>query len=111
MGKRESSPVAQAYARCKPARDVLHKVARSMECIEDKAGVVTERFCMPDGTSVLLFATPHWWDVYAPITAETGIDATLAKIAEHAAACEAIQAKRMETAEGPRKGLSGRMMD
>jgi hypothetical protein len=64
------STVAQAYERCRPMRRALAELgARPIERTEDPAGIVWERFVLPneDGTSVVLLATPHWWDLYTPV--------------------------------------------
>jgi hypothetical protein len=70
-----ASKVAEAYARSKSGREALFEVGRSMECTEDKCGIVWERFILPNGISLILVATPHWWDVYAPID-DTGTTAS-----------------------------------
>lgn len=62
------SQVAQAHQRSKHAREFLLSNCRPMECTEDKSGIVWERFVTPAGESLVLVATPHWWDVYAPVT-------------------------------------------
>ena len=91
MGK--LSAVAEAYARAKPVRDLLfsfqheHK-AQCMEATEDKCGIVWERWLIETKStgmvSVVLFATPSWWDLFAPITNERGIEETLNAIREFA---------------------------
>lgn len=79
---KELSPVAQAYARSKQGRDLLFKVARCMEVTEDSCGIVWERWLMPDCTSVLLFATPHMWDVFRPVSDSPNVDKTLEAIVD-----------------------------
>ena len=76
---RKLSPVAQAYERSKIGREALFDLhARAMECTEDKAGIVWERFVLPDtGHSVILFATPSWWDIFATIDSSNMTDATI----------------------------------
>lgn len=91
MGKAsvKLSPVAQAYERCKVARLALREIdARCMEVTENKAGILWERWIIdttaatgkPGHVSVILMATPHWWDVYAPVTRDRDINATIAAI-------------------------------
>jgi hypothetical protein len=53
------------------ARDRTKFVQR-MECIEDKCGILAERFLMEHRTrgavSVVLVSTPSWWDIYVPVS-------------------------------------------
>jgi hypothetical protein len=80
--QRKLSKVAEAYQRCYIAREALRQSgARCMEVTEDKCGIVWERYIVgPNGTSVILYATPHWWDVFSPITSDTTNDGTIAAI-------------------------------
>jgi len=82
------SPVAQAYASSKPGREALFEIGRAMECTEDKCGIVWERFVV-GGESLILVATPHWWDVYAPLTSDGEIAAVVAAIKARAVAGKA----------------------
>ena len=78
--------VAKAYERSKPGRDALSEVgARCRESMEDKAGMVWERWLLPDSTSAVLVATPFWWNVFTPITADPTTAATVEAIAGLAA--------------------------
>ena len=71
------SLVAEAYERCKEVRNVMYELnGRQMECTEDKAGIVWERFLMPWGESVILVATPHWWDLFAPVSPSANAEDT-----------------------------------
>jgi hypothetical protein len=94
---RKVSRVQEAYARCKPARDLLFELdGRCMETTEDDAGIVWERWLIRKGplvtsreghhqqplVSVILFSTPHWWEVFAPVTDKKGINETLEAIRE-----------------------------
>lgn len=83
--KPKLSPVAEAYQRSKAGREALLRTCRAMECTEDKCGIVWERFVTRAGVSLILVATPHWWDVYAPVTELGTTSATLDKILELAA--------------------------
>lgn len=75
---RQPSEVTKAYERSKHGREALVAVGgRCMEATEDKAGIVWERWLLPNGTSAVLFATPHWWDVFTPATTENTINATV----------------------------------
>ena len=79
--QRKLSKVAQAYERCKEAREALRQMdTRAMEQTEDKCGIVWERHLlqvrdrdvngMPVDRliSIVLFATPDWWDIFVPVT-------------------------------------------
>jgi hypothetical protein len=82
MGK---SKISQAYEKGREGFKALHAVGRSAHCTEDRVGVVWERFALPNGEEAVIVATPSWWDVFVPLTAElTGSKATEA-IAERAA--------------------------
>jgi hypothetical protein len=59
--------VAEAYERAKMIRDVLHRIGRCMEVTEDKAGILWERWLVGQ-TSVILFSTPSWTEVFRPVT-------------------------------------------
>lgn len=81
MTAKQRSQVAEAYERSKAAREALFDAGcRPMECTEDKVGIVWERFITPKGESLIFFATPHWWDVFAPVTDHTGVAETVAAI-------------------------------
>lgn len=70
--------VPAAYKNSAVARRALHLLkATPMECTEDKAGIVWERFVLPTGRSIVLFATPYWWDIFSPISDDGAIKATL----------------------------------
>jgi len=72
--KKQLSPVAEAYERSNAGRQALFgSGCRPMECTEDKAGIVWERFVTQAGESLILVATPHWWDVYKSVEPELGI--------------------------------------
>ncbi len=77
----QRTPLAQAYERSKAGREALFAAdCRPMECTEDKCGIVWERFITPDGRSLVIIATPHWWDVYAPVHDGNDLAATIAAI-------------------------------
>ena len=79
--KTQPREVTKAYERCKDGRSALAKLdARCMECTEDKAGIVWERWLLPNGRSAILFATPHWWDVFVPVSPENSVSATVAAL-------------------------------
>jgi hypothetical protein len=77
MIKKALSPVAQAYERGDSARKTLSALdARCMEVTEDKAGILWERWIV-GRSNVILFATPHGWDLFASIAPTTETTATL----------------------------------
>lgn len=41
--------------------------ARCMEQTADKAGIIIERWMLPNGAHVIVYGTPHWRDVFVPI--------------------------------------------
>ena len=80
-----NSKIAQAYERCKPARDALREIdARCMESTEDKTGILWERYVVfisdDKHINVTLLSTPDWWDVFTPITNDMRTDGTVAAI-------------------------------
>lgn len=78
----KQSKVAQAYERCAVARKALSDSgARCIEATEDKCGILWERWIVgPEITSVILYSTPDWWNVFSPLTASTSIAGTLEAI-------------------------------
>jgi len=75
MTQRKLSPVARAYQRSEEVRKALRSLdSRPMELTEDKSGIVWERWTVSVGPmgadfiSVILVATPDWWDLYHPIS-------------------------------------------
>lgn len=70
----KTSKVAEAYTRCEPARKAIAEAhCRCMEVTEDKCGILWERWITPHGKSMILFATPHYWDVFAPLSDDATI--------------------------------------
>jgi hypothetical protein len=61
----EESQVTQAYRRCQEMRRKLTELnAKPMECTEDECGIVWQRYVLPSGTGIILFATPSWYGVF-----------------------------------------------
>lgn len=87
---RKLSKVQEAYAKSEPARKVLRELdARCMEVIEDKCGIVCERYVLqlspPTAVTgrfvnLVIYATPLWWDVFSPVENSPDTEATLAAI-------------------------------
>lgn len=69
VAQRKLSPVQEAYKRSEETRRLICELGgRSMECTEDKCGIVWERFILgPNAQSVILYATPSWYDVFSSI--------------------------------------------
>lgn len=67
MSAAKQKPLNEAVAGIKPIVDKLvsEKIgARCMEQVTDKCGVVFERWLLRNGTSVVIFGTPHWRDAF-----------------------------------------------
>lgn len=76
----------EAVAGIQPAVKVLRELnARCMEQIIDPAGIVVERWCLPNGRSAIVYGTPHWRDVFIPASPSPQWDATLEAIRAQAA--------------------------
>jgi hypothetical protein len=68
--------VADAYERAKLIRDVLIRLGRCMEVTEDKCGILWERWLVGQ-TSVILFSTPSWTEVFKPVTDDMTWEGTI----------------------------------
>jgi hypothetical protein len=65
---RKFSKVAQAYEKATTIRYALHAMrARCMEVTEDECGILWERWVTPNGVSMVVFATPQWFEVFVPL--------------------------------------------
>ena len=83
----KANKVRDAYERSKPGRDALRAIdAQCMEVTEDKAGIVWERYLVVTSAplavhqtfvNVVLFSTPHWWDVFVPVTSDNAVASTV----------------------------------
>jgi hypothetical protein len=82
----KAGAVGAAYERCKEARHYLAEMgARGMEETTDKCGIVWIRYILPgSGESVILFGTPYFWDVFAPVCKSASVEKTLAALSERA---------------------------
>lgn len=81
--KTELNPVPAAYENAKPLRETLSQIGKCMEVTEDKAGIVWERWLVGK-SQIVLFATPHFAEVFAPLTDDMtweGAAAALRKLA------------------------------
>lgn len=74
--------INDSYTRCAPARLALTRDigARCLEVTTDKAGIVWERYILPSGVVVVLYATPDFWDIYAPVCSTNSTVETLAAV-------------------------------
>jgi hypothetical protein len=74
----KTNPLHDVYRRSAPARNALYEAGcRAKECTEDKAGIVWERFVFPSGESGILFSTPHWWDIYVPLSGSVELNVVI----------------------------------
>lgn len=55
---------------------VVQMDARPMEVTEDASGIIWHRYILPGGTPVVLVATPHWWNIFSPVTESAKVDDT-----------------------------------
>lgn len=73
--------IQEAYKVAKQARTVLIEIgAQRMEVTDDKSGIVWERWIVygdKSFTSVILFATPLYWDIFVPLLRTNSHTATL----------------------------------
>lgn len=72
--------VTDAIEGIQPAVKILRELnASCMEQVIDKAGIVCERWLLPNGRHVIVFGTPHWRDVFYPTVGEkwTDVEKTL----------------------------------
>lgn len=78
--------VQEAREAIQPAIKALCEMgARCMEQVEDSAGVIVERWLLPNGKSAIVYGTPHWRDVFLPASDENKWDATIAALKKFAA--------------------------
>ena len=79
---RQTKPIHDAYARCEIMRRTLNDMnARCVEVTEDLCGILWERWILvPSGQSLILWATPHAWDVFLPAHNGNDTDATIAAV-------------------------------
>lgn len=74
--------VNEAKAGVQPAIEAL--IAQGARCMEqtiDKAGIVIERWMLPNNAHVIVYGTPHWRDVFVPIAITPMWSDTVAAIA------------------------------
>ena len=70
--------IQEAYARRKQVFvELLELGATCMECTEDKAGIVWERFMLPNGIPVVVVSTPHWWNIFTEVCSSNMTDHTI----------------------------------
>jgi hypothetical protein len=76
MGTPKQKPLHAAYENCDAARHHLSEIgAICMEVLEDKRGILVERWLVGK-RSMILFSTPIWWNVF-PEFEEPFVDRTL----------------------------------
>lgn len=65
---KQTTALEEAQAGIRPAVEkVIALGGRCMEQTCDRAGIVWERWLLPNGSSVILFGTPHWRDVFVSV--------------------------------------------
>lgn len=71
------SKINEAYTKAAPTREILsNNGCRCMEVTEDKQyGILWERWIAPGGRSIIVYATPHWSDVFCAVSQETKTEA------------------------------------
>lgn len=80
----KKTPLQMAYENCEQARNkqvdlFLKGKSRKIDVIEDKSGILVERFLIGK-TNAILFSTPLWWNIYVPLTEDDDIGVTLAAL-------------------------------
>jgi hypothetical protein len=76
------SALTEAINGVAPAIKMLHALnARCMEQVTDDAGIVCERWILPNGRSVVVFGTPHWRNVFMPSEGDKWTDTERALVA------------------------------
>lgn len=70
----KEKPIHAACRRAEETRRILAQGgARCIESVQDKSGILCERWIIPGGRSIIVYATPDWHDVYAAITWENDL--------------------------------------
>jgi hypothetical protein len=84
--------LAEAIAGIKPAVDALCELeARCMEQVLDRCGIVCERWILPNGKSAIVYGTPHWRDVFVPVSPSDQWQSTVDALKKFAQRAEAAQ--------------------
>jgi hypothetical protein len=79
----KQKPLYRAYEIAGPLRRALSDLGRCMEVTEDKHGILWERWLVSGGRSVLLMATPHFVDVFTPVTDDMTNDGTIKALQDY----------------------------
>jgi hypothetical protein len=84
MTKFKPKPIHQTYERVKNVRDHLLTLhGQCINVVEQRDGILIELWALGKST-VILWANPHGWDVYAPVHHSNDSAATLAAISKFA---------------------------
>lgn len=82
-GRMTNKKIRAAHERCRPAVAALTKSGAT--CLEQNAdtknGVVWERWALPNGTPVILWAAEYGWNLFSPLTLTANAEAALAALA------------------------------
>jgi hypothetical protein len=77
---RKLTPVQEAAGRANEGMKMLRELGfQRMEVTQDKAGIEWSRWIRPFDSGYLhmiLWATPHGWDVFEAVTYENSVEAT-----------------------------------
>lgn len=86
--KFQQKQVQAAIDGIQPAIEKLRQLeARCMEQVIDNAGIVIERWVLPtSGRSVIVYGTPHWRDVFVPVSDQNNWQHTLNNLEQYAKA-------------------------
>ena len=89
MSAKKNTAVAEAQEGLKPIIDMLIALgARCMEQVIDRAGVVIERWLLPNGRIIIAFGAPHWRDAFESVAPIDGTWAATFAALDLAAKCE-----------------------
>jgi hypothetical protein len=80
MKTQKLTKIQEAYQRAEMLRRSLGKLGRCMEATEDKKyGILWERWLV-GATSIVVFSTPSWTEVFKPLTEDMTWDGTIAAL-------------------------------
>ncbi len=89
---KHTKALTAAISGVKPAIDALIELgARCMEQMTDRAGIVCERWILPNGKSAIVYGTPHWRDVFVTASTADKWSDTIAALRKFADRAEAAQ--------------------
>jgi len=99
---KQTKALAEAIAGIKPAVEALRALdARCMEQVLDRCGIVCERWILPSGKSAIVYGTPHWRDVFVPVSPAHEWQATIDALTKFAQRAEAAQPASLASGASP----------